>query len=296
MLASRDRPRGLVLINGRAYPAEEVIGALEQQAMTQLRIIGNVLWIGNQQVRPLAKTTAEQAMMLTCFGSLAYCCPLSKECSRRDEALRLLGMTREEYQNIKDEAHQRFLRFADERWPYGELQHSSPASDSSRPVQYTVGHTAATQSSGASSLYSHTASTAGQTSHSLQMQRTTENSFRTSQPEHQEPVPLLGIGGRKASTPTNFGSSSTNGAIDLASLFGGQPKGLDTSHTSQSSSIRERDSRLQHNNGGFKPESWRISPIPPSGAGGEYHPFCIHCGQDLEEGTEFCPKCGRRQE
>jgi len=294
MLTNQDRPRGLIVINGKAYPADEVINALERQAMTQLRVIGDTLWIGNQQIRPLAKTTAEQAMMLTCFGSLAYCCPLSRECSRRDEALRMLGMTKEEYNSIKREAHQRFLRFADERWPCGESQSSSLQStgDTHRlAVQSPVGQSTSTRSY----IPIHT-------------QPSSTTSPQPPQP-HLQTMP--GTTSRLGSTqPGRFGrpslsgsqnpqraETSSGGTVDLGGLFGSQLE--EESHRSSQMPPLQASSLQVHSRkeGGFNPESWRISASSPTSTiRREYPSFCIHCGQDLQEGAEFCPKCGRRQD
>ncbi|MFX1491220.1 MAG: hypothetical protein ACFFBU_03105, partial [Promethearchaeota archaeon] len=117
MSSNSEYAQGLVLINGHAYHAKEVLQALERQAMTNLRIVGNELWVGKERVRPLPKTTPEQAMKLTCYGSLAYCCDLNRECHLRDQALRLLGISKEEYQTIQTECHQQFIRQAERRWP-----------------------------------------------------------------------------------------------------------------------------------------------------------------------------------
>ena len=297
MLTNQDRPRGLIVINGKAYPADEVINALERQAMTQLRVIGDTLWIGNQQIRPLAKTTAEQAMMLTCFGSLAYCCPLSRECSRRDEALRMLGMTKEEYNNIKREAHQRFLRFADERWPYGESQSSNPQpiGDTHRlTVQSPVGQSTSTRS------YIPT------------LTHTQSSSPRSPQPPQPHLQTMPSATSRLGSTqPGRFGRPSLSGSqnpkkaeipsgetVDLGGLFGSQLDDEESRPSSQMPPLQASSLQVHtRKEGGFNPESWRISASSPTSTiRREYPSFCIHCGQDLQEGAEFCPKCGRRQD
>ena len=87
MSSNSDYAKGLIQINGHAYAAKEVLQALERQAMTSIRVVGNELWVGKHRVRPIAKITSEEAMKFTCYGSLAYCCNLSRHCQLRDEAL-----------------------------------------------------------------------------------------------------------------------------------------------------------------------------------------------------------------
>ena len=51
-------------------------------------------------------------MASLCHGSLAYCCPLSKRCAERDRALEVLGLTLDEYEQLKGDAHIKFVETA----------------------------------------------------------------------------------------------------------------------------------------------------------------------------------------
>lgn len=38
----------------------------------------------------------------TCFGSLAFCCGLEKKCQSRDEAMKKVGITKNQFNNLKE--------------------------------------------------------------------------------------------------------------------------------------------------------------------------------------------------
>lgn len=135
MSSNSDYAKGLIRINGQAYAAKEVLQALERQAMTSVRVVGTELWVGKHRVRPISKVTPEQAMKLTCYGSLAYCCDLSRECQLRDEAIRLLGITKDEFNAIQQDCHRQFLQSGERHWPQDPLSH--PSSDHPRSTSYT---------------------------------------------------------------------------------------------------------------------------------------------------------------
>jgi len=46
----------------------------------------------------------------TCFGSLVWCCKISKPCPFRDNALMRIGMSKEEYMKLKEKLAQEILR------------------------------------------------------------------------------------------------------------------------------------------------------------------------------------------
>jgi predicted metal-binding transcription factor (methanogenesis marker protein 9) len=135
MSSNSDFAKGLILINGQAYEAKEVLKALEQQAMTSVRVVGGELWVGKHRVRAIPKITPEQAMKLTCYGSLAYCCDLSRECQLRDEAIHHLGITKNEFNVIQQDCHRQFLQSGECRWPQDSLSRSSL--DQSQVSSYT---------------------------------------------------------------------------------------------------------------------------------------------------------------
>jgi len=38
----------------------------------------------------------------TCFGSLAFCCGLEKNCPSRDEAIKKVGITKKQFNSLKE--------------------------------------------------------------------------------------------------------------------------------------------------------------------------------------------------
>ncbi len=132
-----DRTEGHVIIEGRAYPAREVVEALAQSGYAQLRTVGDTLVLGQKRISPIFKSRQERAMAALCHGSLAYCCPLSKPCAERDRALEILGLTGEDYRRLKDDSHMRFINTAKGLptadwqcdWPQGSRTANRPAVD-----------------------------------------------------------------------------------------------------------------------------------------------------------------------
>ena len=104
-----DKTEGHIVIEGRSYPAREIIEALAQSGYTKLRSDGETLVLGSKRITPIFKSRQERAMASLCHGSLAYCCPLDKRCAERDRALEILGLTIEDYQNLKGDSHHRFI-------------------------------------------------------------------------------------------------------------------------------------------------------------------------------------------
>jgi hypothetical protein len=104
-----DKTEGHVIIEGRAYPAKELVEALAQSGYTELRTVGDSIVLGNKRITPIFKSRQERAMASLCHGSLAYCCPLSKRCAERDRALEILGLTQNEYEELKKSEHFKFV-------------------------------------------------------------------------------------------------------------------------------------------------------------------------------------------
>jgi hypothetical protein len=62
-------------------------------------------------------------MAALCHSSLSYCCPLSKRCAERDRALEIMGLTPDEYENLKKDSHLKFVDSArgmgsDSQWTH----------------------------------------------------------------------------------------------------------------------------------------------------------------------------------
>ena len=107
-----DKTEGHIIIEGRAYPAKEIVEALAQSGYSEIRAVGDSLVLGGKRITPIFKSRQERAMASLCHGSLAYCCPLSKRCAERDRALEILGLTLDEYEQLKGDAHIRFVETA----------------------------------------------------------------------------------------------------------------------------------------------------------------------------------------
>ncbi len=133
-----DRTEGVVIIEGRPYPAREVIEALAQSGYAQIRTVGNALVLGHRKIAPIFKSRQERALASLCHGSLAYCCPLSKRCPERDRALEVLGLTPEDYERLKMEEHHQFLDAAGSHDPLtryaDEYGHSASPRAANRPA------------------------------------------------------------------------------------------------------------------------------------------------------------------
>lgn len=104
-----DKTEGYVIIEGRVYPARELVEALAQSGYTEIRTEGDSLVLGRRRITPIFKSRQERAMASLCHGSLAFCCPLNKRCADRDRALEILGLSRKEYENLKGDAHGKFI-------------------------------------------------------------------------------------------------------------------------------------------------------------------------------------------
>ena len=57
-----------------------------------------------------AETDIKKAMSITCYGSLAYCCGLAKECFMRDGCRQALGIDDETYVGVKERMVREMLR------------------------------------------------------------------------------------------------------------------------------------------------------------------------------------------
>ncbi len=104
-----DKTEGHVIIEGRTYPAKEIVEALAQSGYVEMRAVGDSLVLGRRKITPIFKSRQERAMAGLCHGSLAYCCPQSKRCAERDRALEMLGLTSRDYEGLKGDAHHRFI-------------------------------------------------------------------------------------------------------------------------------------------------------------------------------------------
>lgn len=107
-----DKTEGHIIIEGRAYPAKEIVEALAQSGYSELTAVGDSLVLGNRRISPIFKSRQDRAMASLCHSSLSYCCPLGKRCAERDRALEVLGLTLDEYERLKGDAHIKFVETA----------------------------------------------------------------------------------------------------------------------------------------------------------------------------------------
>lgn len=230
--------------------------------MTQVRDVGGVLFIGNHRIRPLVKISAAQAMGITCFGSLAFCCDLSRECRLRDDALQLLGMSKEEYSSIQQECHQRFLHSAERRWPREIMI---------QPAPQPTFHSSAV-ASGERGLEARPAWPA--------------------QIAHQE---------RGSPHSTSLHPSKTSDTIvDIGGLFESSRTGYkphpESASTARDVAIPQSPFTTKRR---YTREERRYAPptasTPTSITPSTSPRFCVYCGQDLREDSDFCSRCRRSQ-
>lgn len=107
------KAEGFVVIGGRVYPANQVFQALITEGFADIKLEhGGVLIIGGMRIPPVFKSPQEQAMAITCYGSLAYCCSLQKPCENRDRALELLGLSKEHYLQLKTHLHKKIIEYS----------------------------------------------------------------------------------------------------------------------------------------------------------------------------------------
>lgn len=117
------KAEGNIVISGRVYPADKVLNALIKEGFADVRVeAGGILVIGSERIQPVFQSLQDKAMAITCYGSLAYCCGLEKKCAIRDEALRLLGLSEDDYLKIKRYMHNKFIEYAKGLWGAHEEQ------------------------------------------------------------------------------------------------------------------------------------------------------------------------------
>ncbi|MCF2135970.1 MAG: hypothetical protein K9W43_01910 [Candidatus Thorarchaeota archaeon] len=281
-----EKTEGVVVIEGRAYPAKEVVAALAQSGYAEIRTEGDALVLGRKRITPIFKSRQERALASLCHGSLAYCCPLSKRCPERDRALEVLGLTPEDYERMKMRAHHDFLEMAKgiphsrDTWGLEEI----PRRAANRPAIDT-GY--------------------GSDDYRMDFDRL-EESLRQSDRRHRSST-RSGWGGTKSETPLG-------GTI----LSGGKPS---TADHPQIPSARNSTVMTEITGGatGASNRSAGICTLPPSenveGLGslfrqgelspfidepktkekGERRGFCFSCGRTISLDTRRCPYCGAIQ-
>jgi predicted metal-binding transcription factor (methanogenesis marker protein 9) len=103
---------GSVIINGKAYQAIKILEALNKLGALSFDIENSQLVLNGIPITSQDRSTRKNALSLLCHHSLAYCCPMSQKCDKRDTALKMLNISPEEYSRIKEEHHLQFLELA----------------------------------------------------------------------------------------------------------------------------------------------------------------------------------------
>ncbi|MHA2067631.1 MAG: hypothetical protein ACXABY_24980 [Candidatus Thorarchaeota archaeon] len=262
-----DKTEGHIVIEGRAYPAREIVEALAQSGYAELRASGDSIVLGRRRITPIFKSRQDRAMASLCHASLSFCCPMSKRCAERDRALEMLGLTPDEYERLKGDAHIRFIESA------------RGFTDRGTPSEYD-GHE--------SGLANQPAVDRGYGSDDYR--RDYDSLERTLQPRsypEQEPSPW----GRHEPSATPIESASsfdgakrTDSYSDLSNLFGD-----DGGSTGSTCSIRSGD-KVEGVGSLFA--QGELSPFSDDSQGREDRTFCFSCGRTFRAGTKVCPWCG----
>ncbi len=276
-----DRTEGVVVIEGKAYPAKEVVAALAQSGYAEIRTDGDALVLGRKKITPIFKSRQERALASLCHGSLAYCCPLSKRCAERDRALEILGLRPEDYERLKLQEHHEFLDAAKglppmkSMWDQRETLHpvNSPAID--------TGY--------------------GSDDYRLDFDRL-EETFRRRDGRQDSPR----TDWRERTTTSPPGSSPfarTTGAVSQSPRSTSRPVSAGTrikmdsptrsSKTAPSCSLRGGET-IDGIGSLFR--QGELSPFSDKSKEKEdRRGFCFSCGRTIEIGTRRCPYCGAIQ-
>ncbi len=102
---------GNIIINGKAYPAIELLKAINRSGALSFDDETAQLILNDMPIQPIYGSTRKNVFSLLCYHSLAYCCPRTHKCDKRDATLKMLNISLDEYSRIKDEHHSLFLEF-----------------------------------------------------------------------------------------------------------------------------------------------------------------------------------------
>ncbi len=277
-----DKTEGVVVIEGRAYPAREIVEALAQSGYAQVRAVGDALVLGRKKITPIFKSPQERALASLCHGSLAYCCPLSKRCAERDRALEVLGLTPDDYERLKQREHHQFLDAArgapplDDLWAYGEPSRRAV----NRPA-VDVGF--------------------GSDDYRTDFDRL-EQALRSRPPRPRSPRQATW-----SSTPGSpFGAPSELSDTDQTGRSSQPPFASSTSRASVHAKTEKTtagtavgacslnsDDSIEGIGSLFR--QGELSPFSDDSRQGSRRGFCFSCGRTIEIGTTRCPYCGALQ-
>ncbi|MHA2433938.1 MAG: hypothetical protein ACXADO_11970 [Candidatus Thorarchaeota archaeon] len=268
-----DRTEGHIIIDGRAYPARELVEALAQSGYNELTAVGDSLMLGRRRITPIFKSRQDRAMASLCHGSLAFCCPVSKRCAERDRALEMLGLTPDEYGRLKDDAHMRFidsakgLSNAEESRTHDERRRrlaNEPASDRGY----------------GSDDYRRDFDTLERSIHLHD-----KSQERTSDPwmqSHDSPQVM-----DRSSRYTD--RDQTDSYADLSNLFGDEHSSQGGLTSAPTCGIRSGEN--VEGLGALFAQG-ELSPFSTDSDERESRTFCFSCGRTFRAGTKVCPWCG----
>ncbi|TFF91151.1 hypothetical protein EU545_05380 [Candidatus Thorarchaeota archaeon] len=262
-----DRTEGHIIIEGRAYPARELIEALAQSGYAELRAVGDSLILGSKRITPIFKSRQDKAMASLCHGSLAYCCPLSKRCAERDRALEILGLSEDDYVHLKKTAHAKFIESA--------RGAGSPDTDWSSEYQRdNIANRPAIDTGYGSDDYRRDFESLDRTMRSLE-------EHYGSQDER--------YGDERSSSGRRYSQSERRGPYDDLSRVVGQEEDRSCGVCST-----QREESLEGIGSLFA--QGELSPFAdePKEETRE-HSFCFSCGRSIRAENRVCPFCGARQ-
>ncbi len=249
--------KGNIIIDGKAYPADEVIEAALAESYSDIKHDGNNIILGGRRISPIYKSEQEKAMASLCYGSLIYCCPASKPCPERDHALEVLGMTIEEYDRLKERFHFMMLEYAQGLWTPDDMM---PQGTIRRPKPQIRNN-----------AYART------------YQRSDPNVAisrgRNIRPQIQDTHP---------EEYPHVRDNSWEEMLDFPDLFDDDGRPRDRNQWPKSNTepaglqpMRNRENTVE------KTQSRRIPPGLSSEVG-----FCLNCGASIPKGATYCKKCG----
>lgn len=267
-----DRTEGHIIIEGRAYPARELIEALAQSGYAELRAVGDSLILGSRRITPIFKSRQDKAMASLCHGSLAYCCPLSKRCAERDRALEILGLSADDYEQLKKDAHVKFI----------ESARGFGASDAEWAGQYqrdNIANRPAVDTGYGSDDYRRDFESLDRTMRSLEEQYGPRDDRYG---ESRSPT-------RESREQYGYSQHERRGAYDDLSRIVGQEEDRSCSVCNI-----QREESLEGIGSLFA--QGELSPFADdSKEESREHSFCFSCGRSIRAENRVCPFCGARQ-
>jgi hypothetical protein len=281
---NRDRPvrlertEGTIIIEGKAYPAREVVEALAQSGYSEIRSTGDSLILGRRKIAPIYKSRQERAMAALCHCSLSYCCPLSKRCAERDRALEILGLTPADYEHLKGDSHHKFL----------DASKGTSASSyewGQAPPSRTANQPASDRGFGADDYRrDFDALDRALDSRSRSSPRQERDTVWGSPPSSQQDIRESSYG---SSSPSPFTDVSRDGSLmDEMQMAARSLESASTCRVGSGPSLEGIGSLFSQG---------ELTPFSEDAQADTRLSFCFSCGRTFEPNTKVCPYCGAPQ-